>query len=118
MPESDLVAAESEAAAFRKVQPLEYYLRFLSQGVRPDGRALLRARKATATGGAVSSADGSCMLKLGQTVVIAGVQAEPTAPTQAEPTLAQSQLSVSARRDLNSSSLHLQLSKILVGCKK
>ena len=77
----------SDAAAFRTVQPLEYYLKFLEQGVRPDGRALLRPRKATATGGVVSSAAGSCTMKLGQTVVIAGVHCEPAVPTQAEPTL-------------------------------
>jgi exosome complex RNA-binding protein Rrp42 (RNase PH superfamily) len=77
----------TDAAAFRTVQPLEYYLKFLEQGVRPDGRALLRPRKATATGGVVSSADGSCTIKLGQTVVIAGVHCEPAVPTQAEPTL-------------------------------
>ena len=83
----DIGAMASDAAAFRTVQPLEYYLKFLEQGVRPDGRALLRPRKATATGGVVSSADGSCTLKLGQTVVIAGVHCEPAVPTQAEPTL-------------------------------
>ena len=75
----------ADASAFRTVQPLEYYLKFLEQGVRPDGRALLRPRKATATGGVVSSADGSCTIKLGQTVVIAGVHCEPSVPTQAEP---------------------------------
>ena len=80
-------AMATDAAAFRTVQPLEYYLKFLEQGVRPDGRALLRPRKATATGGVVSSADGSCTIKLGQTVVIAGVHCEPAVPTQAEPTL-------------------------------
>ena len=75
----------ADASAFRTVQPLEYYLKFLEQGVRPDGRALLRPRKATATGGVVSSADGSCTIKLGQTVVIAGVHCEPSVPTQTEP---------------------------------
>ena len=76
-----------EAAAFRKVQPEEFYRKFLAQGVRPDGRALLGARKATPTPGAVSSADGSCMLKLGKTVVLAGVQCEPGVPTKADPAL-------------------------------
>ena len=76
-----------EAAAFRKVQPEEFYRKFLAQGVRPDGRALLGARKATPTPGAVTSADGSCMLKLGKTVVLAGVQCEPGVPTKAGPAL-------------------------------
>jgi exosome complex RNA-binding protein Rrp42 (RNase PH superfamily) len=80
-------SVSADASAFRTVQPLEYYLKFLTQGVRPDGRALLRARKATSRGGAVSSADGSCMVQLGKTVVIAGVQCEPSVPTQAEPSL-------------------------------
>ena len=71
-------SVSADASAFRTVQPLEYYLKFLTQGVRPDGRALLRARKATSRGGAVSSADGSCMVQLGKTVVIAGVQCEPS----------------------------------------
>ncbi|EOD09221.1 hypothetical protein EMIHUDRAFT_105607 [Emiliania huxleyi CCMP1516] len=81
-------AAPSEAAgaaAFRRVHPLHYHQAFLAQGVRPDGRGLLRGRRAAASAAVVSSADGSAMAKLGQTTVLAGVQAVPTLPSEAEP---------------------------------
>jgi len=73
------------AAAFRRVHPLHYHQAFLAQGVRPDGRGLLRGRRAAASAAVVSSADGSAMAKLGQTTVLAGVQAVPTLPSEAEP---------------------------------
>lgn len=57
----------------------------MAQGVRPDGRGLLRGRRAAASAAVVSSADGSAMAKLGQTTVLAGVQAVPTLPSEAEP---------------------------------
>ena len=65
-----------QVQAFRKVHPVQYHLQYLNQGVRPDGRGLLRARKTLVSAHAASSADGSAMVRLGHTLVIAGVQVE------------------------------------------
>ena len=75
------------AEAFRKVHPLQFHKAFLSRGVRSDGRGLLRARRASANTHVVTSADGSAMIKIGQTTVIAGVRAQPTLPSETEPGL-------------------------------
>ena len=74
-----------DASAFRTVHPREFYGRFLARGVRPDGRALLRPRHVSATSSVVGSAAGSAMLKLGRTMVLAGVQLEATPPSEGEP---------------------------------
>ena len=74
------------AEAFRVVHPLEYHLKFLEQGVRPDGRPFLHARKASANMRQISSAHGSALVRMGDTVVVAGVQCEPCVPSEAEPT--------------------------------
>jgi len=73
-----------QVQAFRKVHPLQYHLQYLSQGVRPDGRALLRGRKALVNARAATSADGSAMVRLGHTLVLAGVQADPVVPEESE----------------------------------
>lgn len=69
------------AAQLRVLDPLEYHRAHHRQGVRPDGRALLRGRKPRLRECPLNiSADGSALLRLGNTAVIAGVQCEPTAP--------------------------------------
>lgn len=75
------------AAAFQKVHPLQFHQAFLSRGVRSDGRGLLRARHALANARIITSADGSSMVKLGRTTVLAGVRAQPTLPSETEPGL-------------------------------
>lgn len=62
--------------ASRKLYPEEFLRKYLAQGVRPDGRVLTKFRKPHITIGSVSTANGSCMVKLGNTTVIAGVKAE------------------------------------------
>ncbi|KAI8818353.1 ribosomal protein S5 domain 2-type protein [Fimicolochytrium jonesii] len=74
-----------DADTFKKIHPTEYHRRFLSQGVRADGRELLRFRKAIVTVGVISTAHGSAMVRLGDTTVICGVKAEVTEPKPAAP---------------------------------
>ena len=76
----------ANAETLRVVDPLEYNRAFLTKGVRPDGRALLRGRKAVPHGSPITSAEGSALLRLGETAVLVGVQCEPTAPAEMEPT--------------------------------
>ena len=71
--------------AWRAVDPLEFYRAHLEKGVRPDGRRPLRSRKITVQPAGLTSVDSSAIVHIGQTTVIAGVQCEPTQPSEAEP---------------------------------
>ncbi|NWW25644.1 EXOS8 protein, partial [Falcunculus frontatus] len=68
----------------RTVEPLEYYRRFLKENCRPDGRELGEFRTTTVNIGkclcSITTADGSALVKLGNTTVICGVKAEVAAP--------------------------------------
>lgn len=72
-------------ALLRVLDPLEYHRAHVQRGVRPDGRALLAARKLSVRDASLSSTDGSVLVHLGQTAVLAGVQCDPTTPSEAEP---------------------------------
>ncbi|XP_071594039.1 exosome complex component RRP43 isoform X1 [Heliangelus exortis] len=63
------------------VEPLEYYRRFLKENCRPDGRELGEFRATTVNIGSITTADGSALVKLGNTTVICGVKAELAAPS-------------------------------------
>ncbi|KFV87215.1 Exosome complex component RRP43, partial [Struthio camelus australis] len=65
---------------FRTVEPLEYYRRFLKENCRPDGRELGEFRATTVNIGSITTADGSALVKLGNTTVICGVKAELATP--------------------------------------
>ncbi|XP_006267502.1 exosome complex component RRP43 [Alligator mississippiensis] len=68
------------AAGFKTVEPLEYYRRFLKENCRPDGRELGEFRATTVNIGSITTADGSALVKLGNTTVICGIKAEFAAP--------------------------------------
>jgi len=70
----------SEAEAFHKVHPLQYYNKFISENVRPDGRGLNKFRKTVISAGSIKSAHGSAVVKIGNTSVIAGITAEVAKP--------------------------------------
>ncbi|XP_028568453.2 exosome complex component RRP43 [Podarcis muralis] len=74
------MAAAAAAAGFRTVEPLEYYRRFLKENCRPDGRDLGEFRTTTVNIGSITTADGSALVKLGNTTVICGIKAEFAAP--------------------------------------
>ena len=44
MPSSDLPGFTLDPETFKKIQPLEYHRRFISQGIRPDGRQFMEFR--------------------------------------------------------------------------
>nr|XP_032661808.1 exosome complex component RRP43 isoform X3 [Chelonoidis abingdonii] len=68
------------AAGFKTVEPLEYYRRFLKENCRPDGRELGEFRTTTVNVGSITTADGSALVKLGNTTVICGIKAEFAEP--------------------------------------
>jgi len=57
----------------------------LKEDVRPDGRSLLEFRKTILNVGSISTAEGSALVKLGNTTVICGVKAEYAVPSQEKP---------------------------------
>ncbi|PKU70288.1 exosome complex component RRP43 [Dendrobium catenatum] len=79
-PESGL-AAEIEVEAYHRLFPLQYYERHLAESVRPDSRALGRARDTTIALGPVTSADGSALVKIGDTTVLAAIKLEVMTPS-------------------------------------
>mmetsp|Transcript_21566 Transcript_21566/g.35707 ORF Transcript_21566/g.35707 Transcript_21566/m.35707 type:complete len:275 (+) Transcript_21566:96-920(+) len=77
--------SDADAQAFRVLHPAEFYKRFLTQNIRPDGRALLRARKLTLSVGTITSADGSASVQIGNTSVVVGVKGEVGSTLEASP---------------------------------
>ena len=69
-----------EAEAFRTIYPKQFFRRFLDGGVRPDGRETAAWRDASLGARVVANADGSCLSKLGNTSVLAGVKLEVMVP--------------------------------------
>lgn len=72
----DTAPADSQAEAFKKLYPDQYYKKFLSQNTRPDGRSLIQTRPASVSLGVITSADSSALIKVGNTTVIAGIKLE------------------------------------------
>jgi len=69
-----------EAAAFKRLYPHEYYAKFISEGARPDGRPLGRARPSSVAVGVAGTAHGSALVKVGRTTVMAAVKLEACQP--------------------------------------
>ncbi|KAM9347961.1 exosome complex component RRP43 [Symphorus nematophorus] len=73
------------AAGFKTAEPLEYHRSFLKENCRPDGRELSEFRTTTLNIGSISTADGSALVKVGNTTVICGIKAELANPTVEAP---------------------------------
>lgn len=58
------MAATLQADAFKRLYSEEYLDKFMSEGLRPDGRGLGVCRPVTVATNAVSSADGSAIAKV------------------------------------------------------
>lgn len=88
----------------KKLNPSDYYLKFIERNVRPDGRDINQARKTSIkfggssfswllflwlsihkTVGGISSANGSGSAKIGNTSVVAGITAQVGHPTELAP---------------------------------
>ncbi|XP_069747803.1 exosome complex component RRP43 isoform X2 [Narcine bancroftii] len=65
----------------RTVEPLEYYRKFLKENCRPDGRELGEFRTTTLNIGSITTADGSALVKLGNSTVVCGIKVEFATPT-------------------------------------
>ncbi|KAL7847466.1 hypothetical protein AOLI_G00221840 [Acnodon oligacanthus] len=73
------------AAGFKTAEPLEYHRSFLKENCRPDGRELGEFRPTTLNIGSINTADGSALVRIGNTTVICGIKAELSAPSTDAP---------------------------------
>lgn len=76
-PQADPI---TEALAFKRLYPQKYLSRFLSNDRRPDGRSLNTWREVGINTGAVSTASGSALVRLGDTTIVCGIKAETAEP--------------------------------------
>jgi len=67
-------------ATFQRLHPKTYLERFLEENVRPDGRDFLEFRDCSINVGSISTADGSSIVRLGDTTVVCGIKAEIAEP--------------------------------------
>ncbi|KAJ3154129.1 Exosome complex component RRP43, partial [Irineochytrium annulatum] len=100
---ADAFALDPET--FKKIHPVEYHRRFFNQNLRPDGRTLDRFRAFKVDSGwcrlvkvlmiaetdcfdtgSISTAVGSSMVRLGETICVCGVKAEVGIPKPNTPT--------------------------------
>ncbi|KAI3446480.1 hypothetical protein Pfo_003145 [Paulownia fortunei] len=79
------LSSEMELDAFRRLFPLRFHERHLLESIRPDGRTLGRARDTTLMLGAVASANGSALAKIGCTTMLAAIKMEVMTPTVEAP---------------------------------
>ncbi|KAG8221855.1 hypothetical protein J437_LFUL003231 [Ladona fulva] len=73
------------ALQYKTIHPVKYLRDFLAHNVRPDGRGLLKFRPMALNVRSISSADGSALVKIGNTSVICGIKAELATPKAEEP---------------------------------
>ncbi|KAK0230180.1 ribosomal protein S5 domain 2-like protein [Armillaria fumosa] len=69
-----------KAAVFQRLHPRVYLERFVAENVRPDGRDFDAWRDVSVNVGSVSTANGSALVRLGDTTVVCGVKAELAEP--------------------------------------
>ncbi|KAL4587496.1 hypothetical protein LXL04_000367 [Taraxacum kok-saghyz] len=82
------LSSEMEVDAFRRLFPLRFHERHLLESVRPDARSLGKARETSLALGAVASADGSALAKIGCTVnptMLAAIKMEVMTPAKETP---------------------------------
>ncbi|KAL8140098.1 hypothetical protein V2J09_006119 [Rumex salicifolius] len=74
------LSAEVDFEAYRRLFPLQYFERLLTDSLRPDARQLRQARDTTLALGAVGSANGSALAKIGSTTILAAIKMEIMTP--------------------------------------
>lgn len=80
-----MASTTSAEGAFKRIQPEEFFQQHF-EGVRPDGRGtLIGLRPVSISVGSVQTADGSSIVKQGQTIVACGVKLELAEPKTEKP---------------------------------
>ncbi|KDR77342.1 hypothetical protein GALMADRAFT_66688 [Galerina marginata CBS 339.88] len=68
------------ASVFQRLHPRLYLERYIEEDVRPDGRAFGEWRGVFCNVGSISTAEGSALVRMGDTTVVCGVKAEIAEP--------------------------------------
>ncbi|KAJ2743907.1 hypothetical protein GGI20_003383 [Coemansia sp. BCRC 34301] len=71
---------------FERIHPVEFQRRFLRQNTRHTGREFVQFRALQVVKGAISTAQGSATVRLGNTTVVCGIKAEVCEPDVKRPT--------------------------------
>jgi exosome complex component RRP43 len=80
------MTTDINAQIFQRLQPKAYLERFLADQFRPDGREASEWRDLFVHLGSISTADGSALVRLGETTIVCGVKAEIAEPDLEQPT--------------------------------
>lgn len=62
------------------IHPIKYYRDYLEHDIRPDGRDLMKFRPIILNIDSIGTADGSSIVKIGNTTVVCGIKAELAVP--------------------------------------
>lgn len=68
------------AELLKRIQPELFYQHFAQQGLRPDGRLSDEGRAVSVNVGPITTANGSSLVRIGQTTVVCGIKAEIASP--------------------------------------
>ncbi|KAK7863974.1 hypothetical protein R5R35_000084 [Gryllus longicercus] len=71
-------------AQYKVIDPVKFYRDHLAHKIRPDGRGLLKFRPAVINVDSIGTADGSAIVKIGNTTVVCGVKLELGVPKPEE----------------------------------
>ncbi|KAJ7104184.1 ribosomal protein S5 domain 2-type protein [Mycena belliarum] len=74
-----------KASIFQRLHPRAYLERFVAEDIRPDGRPFDAWRDVSVNVGSISTADGSALVRLGETTIVCGVKAEIAEPELDKP---------------------------------
>ncbi|KAG8689455.1 hypothetical protein FRC11_002513 [Ceratobasidium sp. 423] len=74
-----------EASTFQRLHPRTYFERFIAEGYRPDGRKADSWRDVRVNVGSISTANGSSLVRIGDSTIVCGVKAEIAEPDLEEP---------------------------------
>ncbi|KAJ1501407.1 hypothetical protein HMI54_010005, partial [Coelomomyces lativittatus] len=75
------------ASTIQQLHPKEYLRRFLEKSIRPDARGVLEFRALAITQDGITTAEGSALVKLGQTTLLCVIKAEVAIPDLLAPQL-------------------------------
>lgn len=73
------------AEQYKVIHPVKYYRDYLNHNIRPDGREFDKWRPVAINIGSITTADGSAIVKIGNTNVVCGIRAELAKPKAIEP---------------------------------
>nr|GMC88678.1 exosome complex component RRP43-like [Ipomoea batatas] len=78
-------SSKMELDAFRHLFPMQFHDSHHAKSIRPDAREIREARYTTVVLGSVASADGSALVKIGSTTMLAAIKMEIMTPTAESP---------------------------------